>query len=81
MKLTDKPLFFIEYGVDSHSSALSSRNRKVKTPAISGEGSLNELKLADKPLSFHRERSGQSFICSFLPEPEVKPPPFLARVL
>ncbi|HHT0076167.1 TPA: hypothetical protein ACTXAN_002269, partial [Raoultella planticola] len=60
--------------MDSHSSALSSRNRKVKTPAISDEGSLNELKLADKPLSFHRERSGQSFICSFLPEPESKNP-------
>jgi hypothetical protein len=30
--------------------------------APAGRFDMNELKLADKPLSFHEERRGQSFI-------------------
>ena len=55
--------------MDSHSSALSSRNRKVKTPAISGEGSLKKLKLTDKPGSVVDSHSSRPAIAHWLKQP------------
>ena len=55
--------------MESHSSALSSRNRKVKTPAISGEGSLKKLKLTDKPGSVVDSHSSRPAIAHWLKQP------------
>ena len=66
--------------MDSHSSALSSRNRKVKTPAISGEGSLKKLKLTDKPGSVVDSHSSRPAIAHWLKQPtRVQYGPYLVN--
>ena len=66
--------------MNSHSSALSSRNRKVKTPAISGEGSLKKLKLTDKPGSVVDSHSSRPAIAHWLKQPtRVQYGPYLVN--